>query len=111
MKPRIAANAGPSSSSQPRRRHPPGLAIKSWLTWLVHMLRLTGTIVLVGFLYLLSFGPVERVLPHEDGHAVAAVAGFWECFGAVGHGSANRHHALPGLGIARLPPGFLDAVR
>ena len=30
------------------------------LAWLVHMLHLAGMIVLVGFIYLLSFGPVER---------------------------------------------------
>jgi hypothetical protein len=32
----------------------------NWLAWLAYMLRFTGTIVLIGLLYLLSFGPVER---------------------------------------------------
>jgi hypothetical protein len=32
----------------------------TWLEWLAYMLRFAGTILLLGFLYLLSFGPVER---------------------------------------------------
>ena len=30
----------------------------TWLEWLAYVLRLTGTILLLGFLYLLSLGPV-----------------------------------------------------
>lgn len=30
----------------------------TWLDWLAYMLRLAGTVVLIGVLYLLSFGPV-----------------------------------------------------
>ena len=30
----------------------------TWLEWLAYVLRLTGTILLIGFLYLLSLGPV-----------------------------------------------------
>jgi hypothetical protein len=32
----------------------------TWLGWLAYMLRFAGTILFIGFLYLLSFGPVER---------------------------------------------------
>ena len=39
-------------SAQPRDRN--------WLEWLAYMLRFAGTILLIGCLYLLSFGPVER---------------------------------------------------
>jgi len=32
----------------------------TWLAWLAYRLRVPGTIVIIGLLYLLSFGPVER---------------------------------------------------
>ena len=30
----------------------------TWLDWLAYMLRLAGTVILIGVLYLVSFGPV-----------------------------------------------------
>ena len=33
---------------------------ETWKEWLAYLLRLAGTILLIGFLYLLSFGPVMR---------------------------------------------------
>jgi len=32
---------------------------ETWLDWLAYMLRIAGVIVLIGLLYLLSFGPLS----------------------------------------------------
>ena len=45
----------PSAEAEPDRPRD-----GTWLDWLAYMLRLAGTVILIGVLYLLSFGPVDR---------------------------------------------------
>jgi hypothetical protein len=63
----------PPVESEPAR--PGG---ETWLEWLAYVLRFAGTILFIGFLYLLSFGPVlkycctKTITPPPPSSVVAA---------------------------------------